>query len=313
MKRIVLFIALAKMLGGIVAAQIPATTNLAWPHDIPCRIHDGTNQDLFVMTFGNVETPIADGVFNPVKDEVTLKDGSVKANYYRDILGVKFYQPLDKSRFPVPPSGWCSWYYYYNRITETEVKSNAKWIADNLKDYGAKYVQIDDGWQGGNGPPGWRDWTTVNQGHFPGGMAKLAAYIKALGLEPGLWLAPHGAGGNPQFVSNHPSLFLLKPDGTTASDTWEGKFLLDPTAPESSGYLKDMFKKFTGWGYDYFKIDGQPIVVDEYGSKKSFMKTPTNDAAGLYRKTLDSIRAAITARTVIFSAAGAFRKKARAS
>ncbi len=292
MKRVVLFVTLSRLLAGDIEAQVPEATNLVWPHDIPCRIHEGTNLDLFVMTLGNIATPIADGTFNPVKDEVTLKDGSVKANYYRDVLGVKFYQPLDKSRFPAPPSGWCTWYYYYNRINETEVKRNAAWLAENLKDYGAEYVQIDDGWQGGNGPAGWRDWTTVNRAHFPDGMAKLAADIKSLGLEPGLWLAPHGQ-SNPQFVSNHPNLFLLKPDGTTASDTWEGKFLLDPTAPESSDYLKDLFEKLVGWGYDYFKIDGQPIVVDEYGAKKTFMKNPSDDAAGLYRKTLDSIRAAI--------------------
>src|ERR1043165_1871751 len=84
-----------------------------WPHPIPCRIHDGINPDLFVMTLGDVETPIADGVFDPVADRVELKDGTVRTNYYRDVLGVKFYQPLDKSRFALPPSGWCTWYYYY--------------------------------------------------------------------------------------------------------------------------------------------------------------------------------------------------------
>ncbi len=294
MKYLILFVLLSSTMRGVVEAQMPAATNQPpWPHVIPCRIQDGTNRDLFVMTLGKVETPIADGVFDLMNDQVTLKNDTVISNYYRDALGVKFYQPLDKSRFPAPPSGWCTWYYYYNRINETEVKRNARWIADNLKDYGAQYIQIDDGWQGGGGREGYRDWTTVNRDHFPNGMTELAGYIKSLGLEPGLWLAPHGQ-SNPRFVSNNPSVFLLKPDGTTASDTWEGRFLVDPTTPESSVYLKGLFTKLSGWGYDYFKIDGQPIVVDEYGSKKQFMKNPSADsAAGLYRKTLDSIRAAI--------------------
>lgn len=278
--------------GRMPAAQTPPDVVAKWPHLIPCRIQDGSNPDLFVMTLGPVETPLAQGSFDPVKDLVALKNGDVVSNYYRDALGVKFYQPLDKSRFPLPPSGWCSWYYYYNRINETEVKRNAEWVAANLKDYGAQYVQIDDGWQGGNGPVGWRDWTTVNHGHFPDGMATLAADIKSLGLLPGLWLAPHGQ-SNPQVVSNHPNVFLLKPDGTSASDTWEGRFLLDPTTPETQVYLHDLFAKLVGWGYDYFKIDGQPIVVDEYGRRKQFLKNPSDDAAGLYRKTLDTIRATI--------------------
>jgi hypothetical protein len=255
-------------------------------------VREGANPDLFVMTLGDVDTPIADGVFDPLKDEVTLKDGSVKSDYYRDVLGVKQYQPLDKTRFPLPPSGWCTWYYYYNRINETEVRRNAEWLAANLKEYGAQYVQIDDGWQGAGGRSGGRDWTVVNPQRFPGGMAKLAAYIKSLGLEPGLWLAPHGQ-SNPQVVTNNPNVFLLKPDGTSASDTWEGQFLLDPTTPETRKYLGDLFTRLGNWGYDYFKIDGQPIVVDEYRAKTQFMKHPSGDAATLYRGTLDSIRGAI--------------------
>ncbi len=264
----------------------------SWPFPIPCRIHDGTNADLFVMTLGDIDTPLADGVFDPVKDSVSLKDGTVHTNYYRDVLGVKFYAPLDKTRYSLPPSGWCSWYYYYNRITADEVKRNAEWIAAHLKDYGAEYVQIDDGWQGSGARNDARNWETINTNHFPKGMAAMAKDIKSLGLETGLWIAPHGQSSD-SFVKANPGLFLQKPDGTTASDTWEGRYLLDPTSPATGPYLQHLFQKMSAWGYDYFKIDGQPIVVDEYGKKKSFMKTSSDDAAGLYRKTLETIRGAI--------------------
>ena len=195
-----------------------------------------------MLTLGNVETPLADGVFHPLEDTVKLDDGTEKKNYYRDVLGIKHYRPLDKSRYPLPPSGWCTWYYYYTRITATEVKRNADWIAANLKDHGARYVQIDDGWQGDGTKEGQRDWTTVNNERFPAGMADTAAHIKALGLTPGLWLAPHGQ-SNAKVVQANPGLFLLKEDGTTASDTWEGKYLLDPTAPGSANYLRESLQQ----------------------------------------------------------------------
>ncbi len=288
-------VSLSLLFGYLLAAgktQAGTDGARAWPAPIPCRIHDSADPDLFVMTLGNVETPIADGVFDPLKDQVTLKDGSLMTNYYRDVLGVKEYHPLDKTRFPLPPSGWCTWYYYYNRINEKEVRRNTDWIAANLKEYGATYVQIDDGWQGAGGRSGGRDWTVVNPERFPNGMTKLATYIKSHGLEPGLWLAPHGQ-SNPRVVSNSPNVFLLKPDGGSASDTWEGQFLVDPTTPETQKYLRNLFTRLSSWGYDYFKIDGQPIVVDEYRSKTQFMKGPSGDAAALYRGTLDSIRDAI--------------------
>jgi hypothetical protein len=280
------------ILCSLFAAPSKAQTKTSWPHPIPCRIQDGNNPDLFVMTLGDVNTTLAQGIYDPVKDQVNLKDGTIKEHYYRDTLGVAYYKPIDKTHFPLPPSGWCTWYYYYPRITAKEVKRNAKWISENLKDYGARFVQIDDGWQGSGGREGGRDWSTVNPERFPDGMADVASYIKSVGLTPGIWLAPHGQ-SNEAVVKQNPNVFLLKPDGTSASETWEGRFLLDPTTPETHVYLKALFTKLCDWGYGYFKIDGQPIVVEEYSKKKSFMKNPEDDTNGLYRKTLESIRQTI--------------------
>ncbi len=123
-------------------------------------------------------------------------------------------------------------------------------------------------------------------------MAALASYIKAAGLIPGIWLAPHGQ-SNPDVVTNNPDTFLLKTNGQTASETWEGRYLLDPTTPQSHAYFRNLFQQLKDWGYDYFKIDGQPIVVDEYRAKTQYMKNPSDAAAALYRSTLEDIRAVI--------------------
>jgi hypothetical protein len=273
------------ILGNTLMAESGAQTAKSWPYPIPCRIQDGNDPDLLVATLGDVDTPLAQGVFDPAKDQVTLNNGTVKEHYYRDTLGVTYYQPIDKTRFPLPPSGWCTWYYYYPRITAVEVKRNAKWIAENLKDYGARYVQIDDGWQTPK-----RDWTIINKERFPDGMADVAAYIKSVGLTPGIWLAPHGQ-SNQALVDANPNVFLHKADGSFDENQrrWEGPFLLDPSTPESLKYLSDLFSTLCGWGYDYFKIDGQPTVVEEYRRKTAAMKNP-GDANELYRKTLDAIR-----------------------
>lgn len=263
-----------------------------WPHPIPARVRDSSNKDLMVMTLGPVNPSIADGTFDPAKDELRLRDGAVLKNYFRDTLKIKYFHAIDKTRFPLPPSGWCSWYFFYQEIDENEIKLTARWIAGNLKDYGVQYVQIDDGWQGtGHGLGENRDWSTINH-RFAGGMDGLARYIKSLGLKPGIWLAPHGQ-SNVTVVKNHPGVFMMKQDGTSASSTWEGTYLVDPSAPEAQQYLKDLFTTLSGWGYEYFKIDGQPIVVREYRNKKDFMKAPAADSDELYRDTLESIRAAI--------------------
>ena len=282
------FICLLSLYTGISYGQMAPKAGKTWPYSIPCRIHDGNNPDLMIMTLGDVQTSLSQGTFDPVADRVILNDGKVIPGYYKDSLKIKYYRPVDKTYFPLPPSGWCSWYYYYQEVTADEIKRNAEWIGKNLKDYGAEYVQIDDGWQGvGHGNGTNRDWTTIDK-RFSEGMDKLAVYIKAQGMIPGLWLAPHGQ-SNPEVVKNNPGAFILKPDGTSASDTWEGKYLVDPSTDAGQNYLRNLFKTLVGWGYDYFKIDGQPIVVREYRNKKEFMKNPQDDTNALYRKTLESM------------------------
>ena len=274
-----------------------------WPRQIPCRVADGIDRDLFVATLGDVRTPLADGTFDPWKDEVHLNDGKVLSNYYKGTLGVKYFRPLDKRAFALPPSGWCSWYYYYQEINETDLEHDAAWVADHLRDFGARYIQIDDGWQGtGHGSGDNRDWMTIDK-RFPGGMSKLASDIRKLGMKPGIWLAPHGQ-SNPAVVKSNPGVFLLKPDGSSASETWEGKYLVDPSTSTAGKYLKDLFTTITSWGYEYCKIDGQPIVIDEYRKKISLMKNPQADADALYRGTLDSIRSAIGPDTYLLGCWG---------
>lgn len=57
-----------------------ATTRVStWPRPIPCRVEDSASPDLFMMILGEVETPLAQGMYNPA---------------------------TDTSNFPLPPSGF---------------------------------------------------------------------------------------------------------------------------------------------------------------------------------------------------------------
>lgn len=45
-----------------------------------------------------------------------------------------------------PPLGWNSWDGYGTTVNEKQVKSNAKWISQNLKQFGWQYVVVDMEW-----------------------------------------------------------------------------------------------------------------------------------------------------------------------
>jgi hypothetical protein len=272
------------------------------------RLAPAVDDDLLVMLLGDVETPLADGVFDPVADRVTLHDGSVLEGYYREELDVPWYEPLDKSVFPLPPSGWCSWYYYYREITPAEVLANARWIADHLVDYGALWVQIDDGWQARGDTSGtWRDWTGLDEDFQELGMDGLAREIRALGLEAGIWLAPHGQSNG---IAARESGAFVFTEADTSVTSWVGRYLLDPTAPATEGYLTELFETLRGWGYTYFKIDGQTVVLDRYEDVLDLMAGPVPEgeagevAAELYRRTLAPIRETIGPDSYLLSSWG---------
>jgi NPCBM/NEW2 domain-containing protein len=282
-----------------------------WPRVIPARTRPEGRDEILVTTLGEVATPLANATFDPVADRLTMNDGRVVEGYYKNVLEIPFYTPVDKSRYPVPPSGWCSWYYYYQEITPEEVMLNARWIAKNLAPYGARFVQLDDGWQGkGRGGGDNRDWTTIDQRFAKMSMPGLAKAITALGLDAGIWLAPHGQ--SHRAVVDKWGAFLLNENGDSASKSWEGDFLVDPTHPNAGAYLRDLFATMRSWGYTYFKIDSQMIVLREYRRPEvqARMKGPLPEGkpadigVEVYRRTMPALREGIGPESFLLSCWG---------
>ena len=54
---------------------------------------------------------------------------------------------MNKNMFATrPPMGWNSYDYYDTNVTEAEVLANAKFMADNLKEYGWESIVVDIQW-----------------------------------------------------------------------------------------------------------------------------------------------------------------------
>ncbi len=153
------------------------------------------------------------------------------------------------------PSGWCSWYYYYTRVTEHDVLSNLSALRD--KKLPVKYVQLDDGYQRKVG-----DWLTTNE-KFPSGLGGLARQIKQAGFVPGIWLAPFFVQRSSDIYKNHRDWLLRDDDGELRRlgyhPFWgitDGQvYSLDLTHPEVLTWLRRVFSALCELGYEYFKID----------------------------------------------------------
>ena len=148
------------------------------------------------------------------------------------------------------PTGWCSWYYFYNRVTEADVTANLEVLA--AADPRVEFVQVDDGFQSHTG-----DWLTPNA-KFPSGMKLLAASIRDAGFTPGLWLAPFVLNEDSAALRDNPEMALKDIDGATLFvQTWLGRCaVLDCTHPRAEAWLRDVVSTVVrDWGYDYLKLD----------------------------------------------------------
>ena len=89
-------------------------------------------------------------------------------------------------------------------------------------------------------------------------MKKLAERIRKLGFKPGLWFAP-------SIVEPHSRIAQLDYDMLACSEGGQPclgykcmerrGFLLDPTVPKSQNFLTELFDRYAGMGYEYFKLD----------------------------------------------------------
>ncbi|MCS7191455.1 MAG: alpha-galactosidase [Armatimonadetes bacterium] len=292
------------------------------------RLSDDENFGIFSLAHGQVTSKNAKTLFNRYNDiAVTLPLSEIQrtpiepADRYRfvskgaigeivfvvkvttDVIkrqGIRYYAPIDKSVFTHAPTGWCSWYYYYQNITQEEWEKNVLWLAENLRDFGLEWVQIDDGWQLDNGSPktsGGRDWRGSNE-KFGKGMKWVAEIVKQHAMKPGIWLIPQKTDSD-EVYNEHPDWFLRKPDGTPVRiGDWHPRkvesYVVDPTNPEALEYIRRLFHTLAhDWGFDYFKIDNQPEFSRWYDENADARKVPEISGSEAYRMTLKAIREAI--------------------
>jgi alpha-galactosidase len=155
------------------------------------------------------------------------------------------------------PRGWCSWYYYFQNVTESHVLENVAALQDLRVECPCDYVLIDDGYQRAVG-----DWLESNA-KFPHGMSWLGEQIRRAGFAAGIWLAPFIARPESRLYREHPDWFVRTDDGKPRAALWnptwgwKGRaYALDTTHPAVLGWLEQLGATLAGtWRYQILKLD----------------------------------------------------------
>jgi alpha-galactosidase len=148
-------------------------------------------------------------------------------------------------RLPAKPVyGGNDWYYAYGRNTDAGIRRDAALIRELSPGHGQPpYMVMDDGWFPDLDPDG-----PYQRGNdrFPD-MPGLADALKAMEVEPGIWVRP-------LLVARAPNSCCLP----ARHPVWKrlaDKVVLDPSVPEVLQRVRDDIARMRAWGYTLIKHD----------------------------------------------------------
>lgn len=186
---------------------------------------------------------------------------------------------MDKNKFALtPPMGWNSYDYYDTSVNEEQVKANAIYMAENLKEFGWEYIVIDIEWYGYDTGsqrekyqyiPFWKvemdEYSRLLPcvQKFPSakdgkGFQPLAEFVHNLGLKFGI----HIMRGIPRNAA-HAHTKILGTD-KTANEVADPSNICDwnpdmygirPDVEGAQEYYNSIFKLYAEWGVDFVKCD----------------------------------------------------------
>ncbi len=196
---------------------------------------------------------------------------------------------LHKARVDTPsPMGWWSWTAYYFGLNQGAAITNAQWLAENLRQLGYNYYQIDEGYQYARG-----EYSTPDVNLFPRGLGYVGDMVRHNGLTFGVWTAPFEVSERAWVYQNHKDWLLHNAAGQlihigNVTDHNDQLYVLDTTNPGAQDYLKQTYSTLYNWGVRFIKMD----FMDDSAVEGAYYR-PNSTALEAQRIGLKIIRSTV--------------------
>jgi len=162
-------------------------------------------------------------------------------------------------------------------------------LADTAAGIGVERYVLDDGWFHGrrSDRAGLGDWW-VDQTVWPAGLHELADYVRAQGMQFGLWIEPEMVSPDSELYRAHPDWILSA--GHRVPPRQRHQLVLDLTRPEVTAYLLDRISTLLSeYPIDYVKWDCNRDIIDAGSGARAGAPAAHEQAAAVYA-LLDELR-----------------------
>lgn len=221
--------------------------------------------------------------FSAEGSEIVLR---FRPRFYQLHRGLEFFEPWTYKIWPDPVAGWISWFAFFDKVTEKDIVDTADTLSETLLPFGYDHLQIDDGYQSGEGRPDL--WLTAND-KFPRGLAFLPAYIKSKGLKPGIWT--NAAFKQADYAAAHKDWFVTDGKGEPARGNWV-EFSLDGSNPAAlDAVVRPVYRGLKDMGWEYFKVDAlRHLRYEGYNAHAGYFQKRKKDPVKAFRAYVEAVR-----------------------
>lgn len=239
-----------------------------------------------------------------------------KPRLYQKHKNIPYFTPWTYKVRQDSITGWSSWWAYFNHFNHKNLDDLLKvWQDKKMADYGYRFIQIDDCYQGGehdkhrllkkNGYEGGHPetWMVWRKDLFPDGMDGYVKGVRSAGFMPGVWMGCFF--GDLDIVDKHPDWFARNKDGKPYKGPWIG-YAMDTTNPQVvEQMIRPTFKRFHEAGFDYVKIDQlRHYLYDNLNMNAQQLAERGIRPDTIFRKYLETARTELGPKTFILSCWG---------
>lgn len=241
-----------------------------------------------------------------------------KPLYYQKHKGITYFKPRTYEVWKQPVTGWSSWWAYFRNFNETNLNDLLSvWKEKQMADYGYKYIQIDDVFQGGNdsghlasrkessgyyatGPGTWLQW---KKNLFPNGLKGYVANVNKAGFTPGVWMGCFFTATDS--VKRHPDWFIQDSTGNASVGNWVTYAINSKNKQAAETLIRPIFRGWKDAGMKYVKIDQlRHYLFDNMNNNLLFFKNKIYTPNDVFREYLGIARKEMGKETFILSCWG---------